>query len=94
MEISISFSASIAGQPIVLRNNGDNTFAVIRPFPQINGLTAFASADLDGDGAADIAMLDGSGALHVLMNQRFGVYRELPLPDGLRARTSLSHRVT
>jgi Tfp pilus assembly protein PilF len=72
------------GEPIVLRNNGDSTFTVIRPFPQIKGLIAFASADLDGDGAADIAMLDGAGALHVLMNQKFGVYRERPLPAGLQ----------
>jgi Tfp pilus assembly protein PilF len=73
------------GQPIVLRNNGDSTFTVIRPFPGINGLIALASADLDGDGTADIAMLDAAGAMHVLMNQRFGVYRESPLPDGLKA---------
>jgi Tfp pilus assembly protein PilF len=72
------------GEPVVLRNNGDNTFTVIRPFPEINGLIAFAGADLNQDGAADAAMLDGSGALHVLMNERFGVYRERPLPDGLQ----------
>jgi Tfp pilus assembly protein PilF len=72
------------GEPIVLRNNGDSTFVVIRPFAGINGLIALASADLDGDGTADIAMLDAAGRLHVLMNQRFGVYRERPLPDGIK----------
>lgn len=77
------------GQPLVLRNNGDSTFTVIRPFPAINGLIAMASADLDGDGTAHIAMLDASGHLHVLMNQRFGVYRERPLPDGMK-RTNIA----
>ena len=74
------------GDPVVLRNNGDNTFNAIHPFPQIDGVIALASADLDGDGAADIAMIDRSGALHVLINQRFGVYRERPLPDSLMGR--------
>jgi Tfp pilus assembly protein PilF len=73
------------GDPIVLRNNGDTTFTVIRPFPAINGLVGLASADLDGDGTADIAMVDAAGALHVLMNQRFGVYRELPVPASVRS---------
>ncbi len=72
------------GEPVVLRNNGDSTFTVIRPFPQIKGPIAFASADLDGDGTPDIAMLDSSGAFHVLMNQRFGIYRERPLPDSVK----------
>ena len=72
------------GEPVVLRNNGDNTFAVIQPFHQINGLTALASADLDGDGTPDMAMLDAAGALHVLINQRFGNYREFPLSASLQ----------
>jgi Tfp pilus assembly protein PilF len=76
------------GEPVVLRNNGDNTFTVIRSFPEINGLIAFAGADLNQDGAADAAMLDGSGALHVLMNERFGAYRERPLPDSLQGRNA------
>ncbi len=77
------------GEPIVLRNNGDSTFAVFRPFAGINGLLALASADLDGDGTADIAMLDAAGQLHVLMNQRFGVYRERALPDGVKSGATL-----
>ncbi|MES1258269.1 MAG: FG-GAP-like repeat-containing protein [Acidobacteriota bacterium] len=76
------------GEPVVLRNNGDNTFAVLRPFPRIDGMIALASADLDGDGTPDIAMLDAAGALHVLMNQRFGVYREQPLPDSMKGRNA------
>ena len=64
------------GEPVVLRNNGDGTFAVIRSFPGLAGVGAFASADLDGDGVPDAAFLDASGTLRVFVNQRFGVYRE------------------
>ena len=39
------------GDPIVLRNNGDSTFAVIKPFQGVDGLKAFSSADLNGDSA-------------------------------------------
>jgi Tfp pilus assembly protein PilF len=74
------------GEPVVLRNNGDSTFTVIHPFAQINGIVAFARADLDGDGAPDAALIDAAGALHLLMNQKFGVYREQPLPAGLQPR--------
>ena len=35
------------GDPIVLRNNGDSTFAVINPFHGVDGLKAFSSADLN-----------------------------------------------
>ncbi|MEP6714896.1 MAG: FG-GAP-like repeat-containing protein [Terriglobia bacterium] len=71
------------GQPVVLRNNGDNTFAALRPFAGVEGMRAFAAADLDQDGTADVAILDGSGALHILLNQRFGAYREQALPNGV-----------
>jgi tetratricopeptide (TPR) repeat protein len=74
------------GEPVVLRNNGDETFAVIRPFPGVNGLTAFASADIDGDGDPDVAMLDKDGKLHVFANERLGQYRPWPLPQGVSGR--------
>jgi Flp pilus assembly protein TadD len=63
------------GEPTVLRNNGDETFAVIHPFSGVNGLTAFAGADLDGDGDPDVALLDKDGQLHVFTNERLGQYR-------------------
>ena len=63
------------GTPVVLRNNGDETFAAIHPFPGVNGLQAFASADLDGDGVPDVAILDTGGRLHVFTNERLGQYR-------------------
>jgi tetratricopeptide (TPR) repeat protein len=71
------------GDPIVLRNNGDGTFAVIRPFSGVSGLKAFASADIDGDGAPDVAMIDRVGQLHVFSNQRLGQFRARTLPSGV-----------
>ena len=58
------------GAPVVLRNNGDGTFAEMHPFPGISGLRGFAWVDLDADGNPDAAMIDGSGSLHFFHNQR------------------------
>jgi len=74
------------GDPIVLRNNGDGTFAVIRPFSGVPGLKAFASADIDGDGAPDVALIDRDGRPHVFSNQRLGQFRARTLPPGLTGR--------
>ena len=71
------------GLPVVLRNNGDDTFLAIHPFPGINGVRGFAWADLDGDGNPDAAIIDGAGRLHVFMNERQGQFRERALPTGL-----------
>ena len=71
------------GVPVVLRNNGDGTFAVIHPFTGVSGLIGFAWADFDGDGNPDAAIIDGSGRLHVFVNQRSGQFRERSLPAGL-----------
>jgi tetratricopeptide (TPR) repeat protein len=71
------------GLPLVLRNNGDDTFLAIHPFPGIAGVRGFAWADLDGDGNPDAAIIDGSGRLHVFINERQGQFRERALPAGL-----------
>jgi hypothetical protein len=68
------------GLPLVLRNNGDDTFTPIHPFPGVTGLRAFAWADFDGDGNPDAALVDGAGHLHVFHNERQAQFRELPLP--------------
>jgi len=73
------------GEPVVLRNNGDATFSPIHPFKGIDGLTAFAAADIDGDGDPDVALIDGSGNLHVLLNERLGVYRIREVPANVAA---------
>jgi tetratricopeptide (TPR) repeat protein len=71
------------GVPQVLRNNGDDTFTAIQPFPGISGVQAFAWADFDADGNADAAIVDGSGHLHIFHNERQGQFREVALPANL-----------
>jgi Tfp pilus assembly protein PilF len=68
------------GVPQVLRNNGDDTFTVIEPFPGISGVQAFAWADFDSDGNADAAIVDSAGRLHIFHNERQGQFREVALP--------------
>ncbi len=81
-DLDIVLGAS-EGLPVVLRNNGDDTFLAIHPFAGIAGVRGFAWADLDGDGNPDAAIIDGAGRLHVFMNERQGQFRERPLPAGL-----------
>lgn len=69
--------------PAVLRNNGDGTFLEVHPFGGIQGLQGFAWADLDADGDPDAALIDGSGKLHFLSNERQGQFRERSLPPNL-----------
>jgi len=71
------------GLPQVLRNNGDNTFTVIQPFPGILGVRAFAWADFDSDGNADAAIVDRAGGLHIFHNERQGQFREVALSSNL-----------
>ena len=71
------------GEPVVLRNKGDNTFGIVRPFPGVNNLASFASADIDGDGDPDVAMIGKDGQLHVFTNERLGAFRPRALPPGL-----------
>ncbi len=73
------------GVPTVLRNNGDGTFLPIHPFAGVSGMRAFAWADLDGDGNPDAAIIDGTGKLHVFMNERQSQFRERPLPSNSQA---------
>jgi tetratricopeptide (TPR) repeat protein len=71
------------GVPQVLRNNGDDTFKVIQPFPGVSGVRALAWADFDSDGNADAAIVDGGGRLHIFHNERQGQFREVALPTSL-----------
>jgi len=72
-----------AGTPLVLRNNGDGTFTPVYPFPAISGLQQFVWADLNGDGNPDAALIDGSGRLHVYLNERSAKFRELAIPASI-----------
>ena len=68
------------GEPVVLRNNGDGTFARLQTFKGVDGLLNFAAADIDGDGDPDVAMIDGSGRLRIFTNERLGAYRPRAVP--------------
>jgi Tfp pilus assembly protein PilF len=69
-----------AGVPTVLRNNGDSTFAVVHPFAGVSGIRQLVWADLNGDGNPDASLIDGTGALHIFLNQRTGKFAEAALP--------------
>lgn len=69
------------GAPIVLRNNGDGSFAVLRPFGAVSGVTSFATADIDGDGDPDVATIDANRRLGVWTNERLGQYRARAVPE-------------
>ncbi len=71
-----------AGPPFVLRNNGDGTFKVVKPFVGVEGARAFAWADFDNDGAPDAAFLDAQGKPHIFINERAGQFTERAMPDG------------
>lgn len=59
---------------LVLRNNGNGTFAVVRPFEGVPGIRAFEWTDLDGDGVPDAALLDNQGRLVAFLNERSGSF--------------------
>jgi Flp pilus assembly protein TadD len=79
-----------SGIPLVLRNNGDGTFTPMHPFPQISGIQQFVWADFNGDGNPDAALIDGSGRLHVFLNERSAKFRELIVPASLGTVTAIA----
>ncbi len=72
-----------AGPPVVLRNNGDGTFAERRPFSGAERVRGFVWADLDGEGVPDAALLEADGRVRVFLSLRGGDFREASLPAGL-----------
>ena len=70
---------------VVLRNNGDGTFLLIRPFPNVTSVRSFVWADLDLDGDPDVGLLDAEGMVHVFRNEQGGLFRPWPTPAQLGA---------
>lgn len=79
-----------AAAPIVLRNNGDGTFAVMRPFDGPIDATGLVWTDLDRDGDPDAVFLDATGGLRAFENERLGQFRTRPGPDGLTGLTAIA----
>lgn len=71
------------GPPLVVRNNGDDTFTPLHLFDGVAGLRAFVWGDVDADGVPDAVLLDATGALHVYANQRAARFAARPLPQAL-----------
>lgn len=60
--------------PVVLRNNGDNTFTGLDLFEDHEPVIDFRWADMDGDGVPEAIFLSRSGDLDVFRNLRGGVF--------------------
>jgi tetratricopeptide (TPR) repeat protein len=78
------------GAPVVLRNNGDGTFAERQPFAGVERLRGFVWADLDGDGVPDATLLDAAGGVHVFVNLRGGAFARPALPAALPRAVALA----
>jgi len=72
-----------AGDPTLLRNDGDGTFSVEHPFKAISGVRQLSWVDLNGDGNPDAAILDGAGRLHIFLNRRSGSFEQAEVPANL-----------
>lgn len=75
--------APIQGAPVVLRNNGDGTFATRTPFEGVTDARGFAWADFDGEGVPDAAWLQADGTVRLFLNLRGGSFRVSALPTGV-----------
>jgi tetratricopeptide (TPR) repeat protein len=73
--------ATLTGQPLFVRNNGDGSFAAFEFFIGVTKMRDFVWIDLDYDGAPDAVMLDDAGKMHIFLNERSGVFRGYPLPE-------------
>ncbi|HKX26562.1 MAG TPA: FG-GAP-like repeat-containing protein, partial [Blastocatellia bacterium] len=84
MDVDLDGDLDLVLDSTVWRNNGDGTFKEIQPFNGVKRIEHLVSADLDGDGDPDLAMID-AGRLKIFANERLGNYRERSIPESLRA---------
>lgn len=68
------------GSPIVLRNNGDNTFKAMKLFKAVQNIVDFAWVDLDYDTDPDGIFLSKKGVLTIYHNNRSMHFQKLQLP--------------
>jgi tetratricopeptide (TPR) repeat protein len=66
--------------PVVLRNNGDDTFTPRDLFATAGRARGFVWADLDGEGVPDAAFVDQAGVVRVFINLRGGAFRNETVP--------------
>lgn len=64
----------LSGSPILLRNNGDNTFDEQIFFSEFNALEEVLWADMNGDGAPEAIILGENGELVSYSNLRGGTF--------------------
>lgn len=62
------------GEAFVLRNNGDGTFEVRKPFGDLQNVRDFLWADFDLDGDQDAVILTAGGKVHFYRNERAGEF--------------------
>jgi tetratricopeptide (TPR) repeat protein len=75
---------------IVLRNNGDGSFAESHPLAGVFGLRGFVWADIDADGDPDAALIDNQSKLRFFANERSGQFKERVLPGAIEAAKAIS----
>lgn len=68
--------APLTGSPLVLRNNGDETFTEIQPFREIQNIRSFLWVDLTGDGTPEATFLSDDGKVTVFLNERGGRFSD------------------
>ena len=71
---------------LLLRNDGNGSFAAAEAFPgwgELGPARTALAADLDGDGAMDLLCLDGWGRVRVLGARDAGAFVEITLLTGL-----------
>jgi tetratricopeptide (TPR) repeat protein len=66
--------------PVVLQNNSDGSFSVLKTFGDSGKFRDFASADIDEDGDADALILWEGGGAALFVNERGGLFKSRGLP--------------